>query len=182
VKVLDIGCGKSDLKLLDYPNAEFIRLDKEEHLHPDIICNIGKDRIPLDDDSVDIVTAIHCLEHIGKQGETKEWFYAMEEIYRILKPDGLLHFESPLYNSVWAWSDPEHTRAISPQSFVFFAQENYRIQDSRISPFRVKCDFIPVGFETYPDGNAEIAAIERVSHLRGDLKAIKPLKVWWENA
>lgn len=192
MKILILGCGKKSKeenyarianfigRMIDLDKDEVITLDREEYLNPDIICNLGSEPIRLDDNSVDIVIAIHVLEHIGKQGETKEWFHFWEELYRILVPDGMIHFESPLYSSVWAWADPSHTRALSPQSFVFFSQDSYRVKPSAISPFRINCDFIPPQpFSGQVDSNETIASMERYSHFTGSLKVIKPLKVWW---
>lgn len=165
----------------EYPFANVIDLDADAHGEPDLLCKLGRDRIDLDDDSVDVAVAIHVLEHIGVQGDTKEWFYFWEELYRVLKPGALLQFESPLYSSLWAWADPSHTRALSPPAFLYFAQDSYRIAGSHISPFRIECDFEAVRFEVQPDGNPEIREHEPFSHLRGEMRAIKPLRRWWED-
>jgi len=179
--ILHLGCGRDTLDIPEYKDADIITLDQDAELKPKIVCTLGRDLIPLADDSVDVAIAIHVLEHIGKQGEMKEWFQFWEELYRVLKPDGFLYFESPLYSSVWAWSDPSHTRALSPWSFVFFQQESYRLKPTRISPFRINCDFVPMGFEKSSDESLEIQADERFSHFKGQLRANKPLKVWWKD-
>src|SRR6185369_14175754 len=118
-----------------------VTLDADARLWPDVVCTLGKDPLPFADDHFDAATAVHVLEHIGKQGETSEWFQFWEELYRVLKPSGLLAIEAPLYSSVWAWADPTHVRALSPEAFAFFDQDNYRIAGSSISPYRVRCDF-----------------------------------------
>ncbi len=177
--VLHLGCGRRKLEMPE--GAELINLDAEEHLNPDIVCKLGRDPIPLPDDSVDLAIAHHVLEHIGKQGETDEWFFFWEELYRVMKPDGELHFESPLYSSVWCWGDPQHTRALSPQAFIFFDQDNYRIPDSSISPYKIKCDFKPDVFTPLSSGDEGTLRMEKVSHFSGRLKAEKPLRPWWED-
>jgi SAM-dependent methyltransferase len=162
-------------------DAKIITLDADPRLEPMLLCKLGVDKIACDDDSVDLAVAIHVIEHIGRQGDTAEWFYFWEELYRVLKPGGTFQFECPLYSSLWAWADPSHTRALSPPAFMFFAQDSYRQPGSHISPFRIECDFEAVRFEVFPDGNKEIAAEEKVSHLRGAMRAIKPLRRWWED-
>jgi SAM-dependent methyltransferase len=179
--VLHLGSGRMTLKIEDQPSARIITLDADGDLNPEVVCKLGVDAIPLPSDSVDIAVAIHVLEHIGRQGETGEWFYFWEELYRVLKPGGMLQFESPLYSSIWAWADPSHSRALSPPAFTFFAQESYRQEGSHISPFRIACDFEPVKFEVFPDGNESVRENEKVSHFRGELRAIKPLNRWWED-
>jgi len=164
-----LGCGRKTGGL------DVVTLDADANLRPDVVCTLGVDPLPFADDSVDAATAIHVLEHIGRQGETAGWFSFWEELYRVFKADATLVFESPLYSSVWAWADPTHTRALSPEAFVFFSQDSYRIADSAISPYRIQCDFVPLRpYELLPD-NAGGA------HFRGVLQAKKPLRVWWES-
>lgn len=184
--VLHLGCGRKGRALpaaIATPVAEVVTLDADPRLEPDLVCCLGRDPIPLPDDSVDVAVAVHVLEHIGRQGETAEWFSFWEELYRVLAPGGRLVFESPLHNSVWAWADPSHVRALSPEAFVFFSQDSYRVPGSAISPFRIACDFVSAGsFEAFPDGNLAIQAREPVSHFRGELVAVKPLQPWWADA
>ena len=145
-----------------------VTLDRDRSLGTDIVCNLGVDCIPIDSDICELVIAIHVLEHIGKFGETREWFQFWEEIYRVMKPDSMLQFESPKWNSVWAWADPSHVRVISPETFAFLDQNNYSDQQSIISPFRIKCDMI---LTEAHDLDANFFA--------GTLQARKPLKTWW---
>jgi len=180
--ILHVGCGRKKSERFGLADTDtLITLDADPTLEPDIVCTLGRDRIDLPDDSVDGLIALHILEHIGRQGETDQWFYFWEEAYRVLKPDGELHFESPLWNSVWSWADPQHCRALSPQSFLYFSQDSYRNAESSITPYRIKCDFDVIGtFSARPDRNANVAAQEEVSHFSGAFRAIKPLRPWWE--
>lgn len=184
MKVLHLGCGRKgrDLVIETTEPVEILTLDADRRLEPDLVCRLGRDRIPLDDNSIDLAVAIQVLEHIGRQGETADWFFFWEDLYRVLAPGGRVQFESPLYSSVWAWADPSHTRALSPQAFVFFSQESYRLPASAISPYRIACDFAPVSFEGMADINPEIRAQEPFSHFRGVLEAQKPLRPWWQDA
>ena len=150
---------------------DVMTLDADPMVHPDLVCCLGRDAIPLPDESVDAAIAIHVLEHIGKTGETADWFFFWEDIYRVLKPHGRLEFISPKWDSVWAWADPSHVRLISPESFYFFQQANYGIPGNPISPFRIRCDFRPGTFQDTPNGN-----------FGGVLIANKPLNPWWEDS
>lgn len=180
--VLHLGCGRVGRSLADYPDARVVSLDADARLEPDLICTLGWHAIPLPDHSVDVAVAHHVLEHIGRQGETGDWFFFWEDLYRVLKPGGLVRFWSPLASSTWAWADPSHTRALSPESFVFLDQGSYRLPGSTISPFRLRCDFERIGSCLYmPDINPAVRAREAVSHFGGVLRARKPLRVWWDD-
>jgi SAM-dependent methyltransferase len=171
-----LGCGRTR------SGPGIVTLDADARLEPDVVCTLGVDPLPFADDSVDGAIAIHVLEHIGRQGETTEWFQFWEELYRVLRPQGVLTFESPLYSSVWAWADPTHSRALSPQSFVYMSQNSYRLTPSAISPYRIRCDFEPLRpYERLRDGNPELVRSEEYSHFRGMLQAKKPFRPWWES-
>ena len=182
LRVLHLGFGRTgrEVPFVTEPIAELFTLDADPFLKPDFVCRLGQATLPFPDNSIDVAVAVHVLEHIGKQGETAEWFQFWEDLYRVLVPDGELRFESPLYDSVWSFADPTHSRALSPQAFLYFAQDSYRQPGSAISPYRIRCDLVPVGtFIGVRDSNPEIAAVESVSHFRGVLKARKPLRAWW---
>jgi SAM-dependent methyltransferase len=193
VKVLHLGCGRrrySAPELFTYvglhnmpADADVVHLDADDRLEPDVVCELGMDGIPLDDDSVDLAIAWHVLEHVGVQGVTAGWFFFWEELYRVLKPEGWLYAECPYHSSVWAWADPTHTRAMSEHALVFFNQDSYRIPDSMISPYRITCDFVFAGMNGMPRGWARIKDEQdrQVESIRFALQARKPLKPWWEN-
>lgn len=186
--VLHLGCGrKRDLKaaygLNQTPEWRIRHLDADRRLQPDLVCTLGTDAIPLPDESIDLAVAWHVIEHIGRQGETKDWFFFWEDLYRVLRPGAALLLESPYYSSIWCWSDPTHTRAISEHSFLFFNQDAYRIEGSIISPYRIFCDFLWAASPMLPKGWQLVAdANNPGSHvIRGMLVARKPLKPWWSN-
>lgn len=170
MKVLHLGCGRKgrDLPVPVPPDAEIITLDADGRLGPDVLCVLGRERLPLPDDSIDLAVAWHVLEHIGDPGSSGAWFDFWEDLYRVLTPNGRLMFEAPHWQSVWAWADPTHVRVLSPEALVFFDQDNYRIPGSAISPYRIACDFVPGPYRRVGE------------HFQGMLTARKPLQVWWE--
>lgn len=78
-------------------------------------CNLGFERIPLDDAVADKVTA-HCfIEHVpfyiylNKNGEKySPMKYLFAEVTRILKSGGIFLIEVPQSPSVAVWQDPSH--------------------------------------------------------------------------
>lgn len=189
--ILVLGCGRKqdpayyglyrqDGSPVDVQEIDWITLDRDPWVQPHIVVELGVDPIPLPDDSVDFVIAMHVLEHIGQQGQTKEWFFFWEDLYRVLKPGGRLQFECPLASSVWAWADPTHSRAINEYVFLYFNQDAYRERQSAIPTYRVKADFVPLSYERRADAvNADVRKLEEHSMLAGVLRARKPLKPWW---
>ena len=194
MKILHVGCGRKKydaatllasvgLSLPEADAAEVLHLDAAAHLQPDVHCQLGAEAIPLEDDSIDLVIAWHVLEHIGRQGEAPAWFFAWEELYRVLKADGWIYAESPYYDSIWAWSDPTHTRIVSEHALIFFMQDAYRAQGSMISPYRIRCDFQWMGLSGMERGWAVIPDPSEPRHraVRFALAAKKPLRPWWED-
>lgn len=193
--VLHVGCGRR--KTLDqlglslgypdgtpYPGAiTLVNLDMRETVQPDLVCELGKQVIRASDNSFDAVVAMHILEHIGQQGQLKEWFFAFEELYRVLKPNGVIRFECPYATSIWAWADPTHTRAISEYAFLYFNQDAYREKGSAIPDYRPKFDFILTDWKLKGDTtNPEVYAREgETSFMVGSLVARKPFRPYWED-
>ncbi len=190
-RVLHLGCGRkatlTPSELFRYvaldlaEEAEVVNLDADARNKPDIVCELGRELIDLPDDSIDMAIAWHVLEHIGRQGDVAEWFAFWEDLYRVLKPGGLIYGECPYYTGIWAWSDPTHVRALSEHSFVFFNQDSYRIPDSAISPYRLACDFQFSGLRNMERGHRIVTDHKdpRNQVLRFCLSARKPLLTWW---
>lgn len=83
---VDLGCGKKKSK-------DAVGIDADPQSDADIICNIGAEPIPLDDSSVDKVTATQFFEHLDDP------IPVLNEVCRILKDNGELFIEVPHYSS-----------------------------------------------------------------------------------
>jgi len=66
-----------------------LSLDCVESLNPDLLCDLNKEAIPLDDEKVDVVVAGEILEHLINP------FNAVREFYRVLKENGTLIVSVP---------------------------------------------------------------------------------------
>jgi len=64
------------------------------------------------------------LEHIGKQGDFKGFFEEFSEYHRILKSGGLMIITVPAGDGIF--SDPGHTRVLTPVVFSFLCQDFYK--------------------------------------------------------
>jgi SAM-dependent methyltransferase len=127
-----LGCGNSREKRFGLPGSpetwtHLVTLDIDPDCGADVIADL-ENGIPFADESFDEVHAYELLEHLGTQGDYRAFFRDFDEIYRVLKPGGVLVGSSPKWDSVWAWSDPGHRRIVSTASFVFLNQAEYVAQ------------------------------------------------------
>jgi SAM-dependent methyltransferase len=91
------------------------------------ISNISK--IPLEDNSVDTVSAFDLLEHIPRtwpsySGEPRNPFIEiMNEINRVLKPGGVFLAVTPAFPKPQAFQDPTHVNIISEETISYFDEK-----------------------------------------------------------
>lgn len=83
VKRLNWGCGTE-------PEAGWLNSDIKEGAGIDISCDI-LEGLPLDDDSIDYAVSIHALPELRQP----DLVPALEELRRVLKPEGVLRLALP---------------------------------------------------------------------------------------
>jgi SAM-dependent methyltransferase len=115
--------------------------------HADICLDLNKDRLPFEDNSVEVVFSYHTLEHI------KEYLYALKEIYRVLKHKGKLFLGLPYVSSTrYHLVNPYHYNNFNEYSFDFFDPEKL-LGSAGESPdimFKIVfCEFHYVGIFKY---------------------------------
>lgn len=150
-----IGCGNSRRKKLTLDDnwewSDLTTLDHDPNCEADITHDLESVPWPVASDSFDEVHAYEVLEHLGKQGDFRAFFAHFGEIYRALKPGGLLIATVPAWNDVWAWADPSHTRVIAPETLVFLDQTQYarQVGKTAMTDFRWlwRGDFEPIAAE-----------------------------------
>jgi SAM-dependent methyltransferase len=126
-RILDIGCGTGK-------NVEFFSrlgqvwgLDNSEHaiklcrnrgLHNIIRADAGK--IPFCAESFDVIMMLDVLEHLDEDK-------TLEEVVRLLKPEGLLIATVPAYQSLWSQWDVQlhHQRRYNKKNLKFVLQKNH---------------------------------------------------------
>lgn len=111
--ILNFGCGKTRIpKSIGIDNIKI----KD---YVDIVYDLNRLPYSFNDNSIDEVHMYHVLEHL----ETP--LKKIEEIYRILKPGGVLHLRVPHFSSMGAFSDITHIRPFGYTSFDIFERNNY---------------------------------------------------------
>ena len=129
-----LGCGRDWKKKVTFDgipkewSKDLVTLDIDETCNPHVVHDLNDLPYPFDDELFDEIHAYEVLEHCGKQGDWRFFFNQFSELHRILKPGGFLIGTCPNWDGVWAWSDPGHTRIISPQSLNFLCQAEYAAQ------------------------------------------------------
>lgn len=117
---LNIGCGNKILA--DYHSIDIKPLDAENYSAWDlniISWKIKGEIIP--DNSVEELLAIHVMEHLGRT--TEEYFNIWKEIYRIMKPSGIIKIivPHPMHDNFR--NDPTHIRPITPSGLSMFSKK-----------------------------------------------------------
>ena len=125
-----LGCGNSRVKKVRFDKvkpefSDVTTVDIDPSGNPDYVHDLNVTPWPFADNSFDECHAYELLEHLGQQGDYKAFFAHFYEIWRVLKPDGYLLATVPMWDSMWTWGDPGHTRVITKGSLVFLNQSEY---------------------------------------------------------
>lgn len=83
---LHLGCGSRYI-------PGFVHIDAIKYRHVDIVSSV--DKLPLVDNSADLIYASHVLEHFGRF----EYINVLKEWYRLLKPGGELRLAVPDFSA-----------------------------------------------------------------------------------
>jgi len=114
---LNIGSGLTRKK--GFINVDFCsHVDKEGKQYTDVICDIEKEPLPYEDNSVDEIACYEVLEHLD------DLIFAMNEMWRVLKPEGILRGKVPREGGRGALADPTHKRVFITDTFDYFAGAN----------------------------------------------------------
>lgn len=108
--ILDIGCGDCP----QYPGN--IGLDQRPGKAVAVVADL-RNGLPVRDDSVDQIFAVHVLEHLT------DYLRLVDECHRVLRPGGVLHVLSPWWRHVNAVADPTHLRFFDLQTIKGICQQ-----------------------------------------------------------
>lgn len=137
---LNLGCGP------DYRQG-WVNVDCNTQQRADLYLVLGRDDIPINDDSVDEVYMCHSLEHI------QHFLPFLEELYRVCRNGAKLHIIVPHYSGPQAFA-PQHYSYWSCSAWWTMAgksHENY-------TPFRCKIDSVRLNFVSHYVGASKRVA------------------------
>ena len=109
---LNLACG-SDIRP-STPEVEWINLDLTLLPGVDLAHDLRKFPWPFPDHTFDRIIAYDIIEHLPDTVAT------MEELWRVLKPGGIVEFRIPYFNSIHMFNDPTHQRFFNENTLQFF--------------------------------------------------------------
>ena len=110
--VLELGSGKKPYK--PKKGEKVIHLDTVKLPDVEVIHDLNSFPYPFKDNSFDKIIATHVLEHLADLPRV------MEELWRILKPGGILKITVPHFSSHNAFCDPTHRRYFTFETFDYW--------------------------------------------------------------
>jgi ubiquinone/menaquinone biosynthesis C-methylase UbiE len=132
MKFLDIGCGA---KKVEVEGAKVIGLDFYDKTQADVICNLEEGKLPFEDNEFDGIYSRHTLEHI------KNLVPIIDEMWRVVKPGGVIKIWTPYFASSLAHSTIEHVRFFAYTSFYPYREEDPTHYLWKPTTFKVKSQY-----------------------------------------
>ena len=117
---VELGCGKAKHK-------GWIGVDIYPFPGVDFVCDVTKDGLPFEDNSVDYIYSQDFLEHI--QPDRKA--FVINEIWRVLKPNMKMEHFIPNAGSRNDFGSPSHLSHWSLQQFEHFDIDSYRYEKDK---------------------------------------------------
>lgn len=127
---LDIGCGNKPWNPF-HAERTFgvdIRANEEENIR---YADLAIEPIPFADRQFDYVTAGDFIEHVPRviyaPARRFPFVELMNEIWRVLKPEGIFMARTPVYPFSPAFRDPTHVNIISHETFPLYFDNEHRL-------------------------------------------------------
>jgi SAM-dependent methyltransferase len=138
---LNIGAGSTYI-------PGFVNVDVSARA--DVRVDLGDERLPFDDSSVDLVFSYHTLEHI------QDYLFALGEIHRVLKHGGRLLVGVPYVTSTeFNLVNPFHKQHFNEYSFDFFDTERLKGMAAETNPISFRKIFHRFHYTTEFDSMSE---------------------------
>ena len=103
---LNLGCGKDIRK-------GWVNLDLAKGEGIDVCHDLNEIHLPIYDDKFDLVLCQDVLEHVN-------YVPLVNDVYRILKKNGIFKIRVPHFTSKLTYEDPTHKNQFSLRTFEFF--------------------------------------------------------------
>ena len=93
--------------------------------------DLSIEKIPFDNNYFDAVTAFDFIEHVPRiiYSPQRRFCFVelMNEVYRVLKPNGLFFSFTPAFPASAAWRDPTHVNIITEETFPLYFDDKNRM-------------------------------------------------------
>lgn len=147
---INLGSGK---KYLD----GYINCDVVKNIKADKYFDLNKFPYPFNSNFADEVLMDNVLEHVDDVAKV------VEEIYRILKPNGLFRIYVPYFKSDGAYQDPTHKHFFTERTMDYFA-ENFDYN------YYTNIRFKKLKSELFCDNKTGLSKIRYIVPFKGILK------------
>ncbi len=120
---LDLGCGGKPRN--PFQASSLWGVDIAPGTQSQIVqADLTQDPIPFNDSSMDFITAFDFIEHIPRVVYLPSVRYPfielMNEIHRVLKPDGFFLSHTPVFPFSACFTDPTHVNLITSETFSLY--------------------------------------------------------------
>ncbi len=157
---LNLGCG-TDIR------EGYVNLDIIKRQGVDVVHDVNRFPYPFKTSYFDEIYASHLLEH------AEDVLKVLEELYRILKPGGMLIAKVPYFSSSGAFQDPTHRHFFSDDTAKYYIVQNSYNRKFKYAMARQKLSYT-MPFRYIPFRNLlRYFLLNVVSEIRIELKAIK---------
>lgn len=146
---LNLGCGRDK-------RVGYVNVDKYAVLEPDLVVDLEAPPWPFADASIDEIALHHVLEHLGQA--TPTFLAIIQELHRVLKPNGVIEITVPHPRSDLYLGDPTHVRPVTPAMFQLLSKKNCAEWARLKSPHTQLAVILDVDFEVGPVRNRLAAA------------------------
>ena len=121
-----MGCTKKIRK-------NIIRVDSNKRHNPNIVHNLNFFPYPFKVNSIDYIFLDNTLEHLDNV------IKVMEELYRILKPEGKVKIIFPYFRSIWAYAASTHKHFFTTRVFNYYDHKSliYQKYDYTLVKFKI---------------------------------------------
>lgn len=146
---IDLGCGGKKM-------AGFVGLDQYPMPGVDHVLQIGSERWPFEDGSVEEAYSSNFLEHLTNLGGAWERVHFFNELGRVLRQGAKAFVAIPHWNSSRYYGDPTHKEPFSEMG-VSYLKKEWRLSqaphtDQTWNPKGYNCDFdTRLGYVLEPD-------------------------------
>lgn len=134
---LDLGCGTKK-------REGFTGCDSRAFPGVDAVCNLGAEKWPWADSSVDEVYSCHMLEHLNAQ----ERIHFVNELHRVMKPGTKAQIIVPHWCSSRAYGDLTHAWPPVSEFWPNYLSAKWRSTEAPHNDFYT-CDFECVAVVTF---------------------------------
>jgi hypothetical protein len=163
---LNLGCGQ--VKMDGYTGV-----DRSSDCGADVVHDLTSMPWPFESDSVEEARASHFLEHLT--GVQRMAF--MDELWRVLKPQGAATIITPYWASARAIQDPTHQwPPIAESSYLYFNKQ-WR-EGNGLAHYPIRCDFdFTYGYQieqpwAVRSAEARDFAVRHYQHVVTDLQVV----------